>query len=159
MTWKMDFEKYGKPDYRASLIKEMQLAGFRVVVSENVQDRFAVIDNEIVWYGSMDLLGKEYVDQHPQLYKQILEDGIEKEDNERLYRIGLEAMKKIPENKLIRSEIAFLTSEYAYRSNQRSVVEYCWLEAFRSDTSVMNYMRLRFRAESWKSRWDGHQHL
>ena len=59
MTWKMDFEKYGKPDYRASLIKEMQLAGFRVVVSENVQDRFAVIDNEIVWYGSMDLLGKE----------------------------------------------------------------------------------------------------
>ena len=56
MTWKMDFEKYGKPDYRASLIKEMQLAGFRVVVSENVQDRFAVIDNEIVWYGSMDLL-------------------------------------------------------------------------------------------------------
>lgn len=59
MTWKMDFEKYGKPDYRASLIEEMQLAGFRVVVSENVQDRFAVIDDEIVWYGSMDLLGKE----------------------------------------------------------------------------------------------------
>ena len=52
----MDFEKYGKPDYRAALIKEMQLAGFRVVVSENVQDRFAVIDKEIVWYGSLDFL-------------------------------------------------------------------------------------------------------
>ena len=94
---------------------------------------------------------RKYVDQHPQLYKQILEDGIEKEDNERLYRIGLEAMEKIPENKLIRSEIALLTSEYAYRSNQRSVAEYCWLEAFRSDTSVMNYMRLRFRVENWNN--------
>lgn len=59
MTWKMDFEKYGKPDYRAALIEEMQLAGLRVVISENVQDRFAVIDKEIVWYGSLDFLGKE----------------------------------------------------------------------------------------------------
>ena len=59
MTWKMDFEKYGKPDYRAALIEELQLAGFRVVVSEIVQDRFAIIDKEIVWYGSMDFLGKE----------------------------------------------------------------------------------------------------
>ena len=94
---------------------------------------------------------RKYVDQHPELYKQILEDGMEKEDNERLYRIGLEAMEKIPENKLIRSEIALLTSEYAYKANQRSVVEYCWLEAFRSDTSVMNYMRLRFRVEKWNN--------
>ena len=37
----------------------MQLAGLRVVISENVQDRFAVIDKEIVWYGSLDFLGKE----------------------------------------------------------------------------------------------------
>ena len=94
---------------------------------------------------------RKYVDQHPELYKQILEDGMEKEDNERLYRIGLEAMEKIPENKLIRSEIALLTSEYACKANQRSVVEYCWLEAFRSDTSVMNYMRLRFRVEKWNN--------
>ena len=57
--WKTDFEKYGKPDYRAALIEEMQVAGFRVVVSENIQDRFAVIDKETVWYGSLDFLGKE----------------------------------------------------------------------------------------------------
>ena len=59
MTWKMDFEKYGKPDYRAAMIEEMQEAGFRVVLSENTQDRFAIIDNEIIWYGSLDFLGKE----------------------------------------------------------------------------------------------------
>ena len=94
---------------------------------------------------------RKYVDQRPQLYKQILEDGMEKGDNERLYRIGLEAMEKIPENNLIRSEIALLASKFAYRANQRSVVEYCWLEAFRSDTSVMNYLRLRFRAENWNN--------
>ena len=92
---------------------------------------------------------RKYVDQHPQLYKQILEDGMENEDKERLCRIGLEALEKIPENKLIRSEIALLTSECAYKANQKPVAEYCWLEAFRSDMSVMNYMRLRFRAENW----------
>ena len=59
MTWKMDFEKYGKPDYRATLIEDMQTLGFHVVLSENIQDRFAIIDGDIVWYGSLDFLGKE----------------------------------------------------------------------------------------------------
>jgi len=59
MTWKTDFEKYGKPDYRAVLIEDMQAMGFRVILSENIQDRFAILDKEIVWYGSLDFLGKE----------------------------------------------------------------------------------------------------
>ena len=59
MTWKMDFEKYGKPDYRATLIEDMRALGFYVVLSENIQDRFAIIDGDIVWYGSLDFLGKE----------------------------------------------------------------------------------------------------
>lgn len=37
----------------------MQAMGFRVILSENIQDRFAIIDREIVWYGSLDFLGKE----------------------------------------------------------------------------------------------------
>lgn len=59
MTWKTDFEKYGKPDYRAVLIEDMQAMGFRVILSENIQERFAILDKEIVWYGSLDFLGKE----------------------------------------------------------------------------------------------------
>ena len=55
----MRLHKYGKPDYRASLIEEMLSFGFQVVVSENIQDKFAIIDNEIVWYGSVDFLGKK----------------------------------------------------------------------------------------------------
>ena len=64
MTRKMDFEKYGKPDYRAELIEEMQSLGFHVVLSENVQDHFVLIDKEIVWYGSLDFLGKEDADDN-----------------------------------------------------------------------------------------------
>jgi len=64
MTRKMDFEQYGKPDYRAELIEEMQSLGFHIVLSENVQDRFVLIDKEIVWYGSLDFLGKEDADDN-----------------------------------------------------------------------------------------------
>ena len=42
----------------------MQSLGFHVVLSENVQDRFVLIDKEIVWYGSLDFLGKEDADDN-----------------------------------------------------------------------------------------------
>ena len=105
-----------------------------------IEDEYQLLEN-----------ARKYVDLHPELYKQILADGREQDDNDRMFRIGLEAIEKIPENKQIRSEIALLTSEFAYKANQRSVVEYCWLEAFRSDSSVTNYMRLRFRSEAWNN--------
>ena len=40
-------------------LEDMQAMGFRVILSENIQERFAILDKEIVWYGSLDFLGKE----------------------------------------------------------------------------------------------------
>lgn len=42
-----------------ALIKQMNDAGVRVLVSKDDPPHFAVIDQLLVWHGSMNLLGKE----------------------------------------------------------------------------------------------------
>jgi len=39
----------------------MQGVGITVVEKEEIDEHFAVIDNQIVWHGGMNLLGKEDV--------------------------------------------------------------------------------------------------
>ena len=40
------------------LINEMKKTGINVVIKAEVEERFAVIDDELVWHGGMNLLGK-----------------------------------------------------------------------------------------------------
>lgn len=49
---------YGNPDVRYELISKMQQIGINVVTKAEVEERFAVIDDELVWHGGMNLLGK-----------------------------------------------------------------------------------------------------
>lgn len=65
--------------------------------------------------------------------------------------IGIEALERISENTKVRSEIALLTAKYACENNQESVCEYCWLEAFRSNPSLVHYLRLRFCGDNWEN--------
>lgn len=92
---------------------------------------------------------RRFVQRHPELYMEILRKGTEADENQRMFQIGMEAIEKISVSHSIRSEIALLTAEYACRINDNKASEYCWLEAFRSDISVVNYMRLCFLAENW----------
>ena len=50
---------YGSADLCYELIREMQEVAINVVTKEEVEERFAVIDDELVWHGGMNLLGKE----------------------------------------------------------------------------------------------------
>ena len=50
---------YGSADLCYELIWEMQEVAINVVTKEEVEERFAVIDDELVWHGGMNLLGKE----------------------------------------------------------------------------------------------------
>lgn len=52
---------YGDVNMCYELIREMQNAAINVVKKEEVEERFAVIDDELVWHGGMNLLGKEDV--------------------------------------------------------------------------------------------------
>ncbi len=93
---------------------------------------------------------RKFVNQHPELYKHLLQKGLEGEAWEKMLQVGLEALDKIPATYILRSEIALLTAEFANRLNDSKTAEYCWVEAFRSDTSVINYMRIRFMTKDWK---------
>ena len=43
------------------MIQSMRQSGIYVIVKEEVIEHFAIIDDELVWHGGMNLLGKEDV--------------------------------------------------------------------------------------------------
>lgn len=47
-------------DYH-EMINQMKVSGIQVVIKDEVDEHFAVIDEELVWHGGMNLLGKEDV--------------------------------------------------------------------------------------------------
>lgn len=56
--------------------------------------------------------------------------------------IGADGVKRISDKLIIRSEVALKTSEYAITVNaDRSLIEKYYVEAFRSDTNAVNYLR------------------
>jgi hypothetical protein len=59
VTWHPDAYKYGRDDTRMELMERLRKAGFEICLVEETCEHFAVIDREIVWYGSMNLLSKE----------------------------------------------------------------------------------------------------
>ena len=96
---------------------------------------------------------RKYVTDHPSLYQQFLEIKLNSDESDSMFQIGVEAMEKIPSSYLIRSEIALLTAEYAVKLNDHEKMEKCWIEAFRSETTVVNYMRIRICSNNCKQ-WE-----
>ncbi len=52
---------YGSPEFCQRLIDTMRESGIHVIIKENVEEHFSVLDDELVWHGGMNLLGKEDV--------------------------------------------------------------------------------------------------
>lgn len=50
--------RYGSPQFLYHLISELKEAGVHVIVKEEAAEHFAVLDEELVWHGGMNLLGK-----------------------------------------------------------------------------------------------------
>ncbi len=50
---------YGSPEFCQRLIQRMRQSGIYVIIKEDVIEHFAIIDDELVWHGGMNLLGKE----------------------------------------------------------------------------------------------------
>lgn len=85
---------------------------------------------------------RKYGGIHPELYEQYLTDMQGKADAESLLEVGAEAVDFIGKKELVRSRIALLTGEIALGLDRQEEAEKYWLEAFRSDTRVVNYLRL-----------------
>ena len=59
-----DYYPYGNANTHFELIDYIHHEGIYVHLIENYCERYAVIDHELVWYGSMNLLGKEDVEDN-----------------------------------------------------------------------------------------------
>ena len=64
VTWHPDAYKYGRDDTRMELMERLRKAGFEICLCEDSCEHYAVIDSEIVWYGSVNLLSKEDIDDN-----------------------------------------------------------------------------------------------
>ena len=51
--------KFGNADALYEIINCMQSVGINIILKDEIDEHFAVIDNQVVWHGGMNLLGKE----------------------------------------------------------------------------------------------------
>ncbi len=58
VSWEPDSYGFGDAGFWMQLHEEMRQAGFYMKTVEDTCEHFAIIDQEIVWYGSMNLLAK-----------------------------------------------------------------------------------------------------
>ena len=62
VTWEPDSYGYGNSEFWMQLHEDMRQAGFYIKTVEESCEHFAIIDQEVVWYGNMNLLGKEKIE-------------------------------------------------------------------------------------------------
>lgn len=59
VTWKPDMYGYGDASNWMELQERMRRAGFEMNLVEDYCNHYCIVDKEIVWYGSVNFLGKE----------------------------------------------------------------------------------------------------
>lgn len=59
-----DAGPYGREDERMALMEQLRKAGIEVILTEEICERYTVIDREVVWYGSVNFLAKEDIDDN-----------------------------------------------------------------------------------------------
>lgn len=80
--------------------------------------------------------------EHPSIYLSALLEYEKIHDYEKMKEIGLEALEKIEKDLVIRGEIAIKTAQAAHCAGDYKTMKECWYEAFYSDSSVANFLRL-----------------
>lgn len=119
-------EHLGKKSGRCAseLLKEAQ---------QMLKDDFSLLEN-----------ARKFVNEHPELYLQLLQMKCESGEDEKMLDIGGEAVDSISVKLKIRSKIALWTAFFADKICRFDERDKYWFEALRSDTSVINYMRIKF---------------
>ena len=64
ITWQPDAYRFGDAAFWMQLHEDMRQAGFYIKTVEDSCENFAIIDQEIIWYGNIHLLGKEKVEDN-----------------------------------------------------------------------------------------------
>lgn len=96
VTWHPSAYIFGSEIHRIELMEHLRNAGFNIELVEDSCERFAVIDSEIVWYGSMNLLSKDDVEDNimrvvsKPIAAELLEMTFKKGNNLKRYTLPLE---------------------------------------------------------------------
>ena len=64
ITWHPDVYRYGKDEHRLALLEALRMGGCEVRFAQDNCLHFAVIDETVVWYGSMNLLSRDDVEDN-----------------------------------------------------------------------------------------------
>ncbi len=59
VTWEADRYGFGDSAYWMELQERMRANGFEINLVEDYCQHYCIVDREVVWYGSMNFLGKE----------------------------------------------------------------------------------------------------
>jgi hypothetical protein len=95
-----------------------------------------------------------YYEQHPGLYEKYIKENRDKIRTKEMILIGNEALEQIDTKYLVRSRIALLVADIILdeKDNVNKSVEPYWLEAFRSDTRAIHYIRMMMECNDF-SEW------
>ena len=128
------------------------LAGLKdesYVVKTLLLDAYSLLEDD---EQKIQLAGK-FAKKHPELYKRLLEGYTDYGVTQ--LKMGLQALSDIPissyssSSNSIRKDIALLTAQCALRNRDQNNAELCWLEAFKSEPTFVNYAILRFNSVDW----------
>lgn len=113
VTWAPDSYGFGDASYWMQLHEEMRKAGFYIKTVEESCERFAVIDQEVVWYGNINLLAKDKVDDSIMrvLSKEIVHGNtaaeviVARADHNKEH-MGLKSWKNAPDGKIVKTDVS-----------------------------------------------------
>ena len=94
---------------------------------------------------------EKYSNTHPCIYDTLLEKN-PFADSKEAVQVGMRALEIIPIQYTVRSNIALVTAKYALASDDPDSAEYCWLEAFRSQPTAVNLLRLMTMCRNFADR-------
>lgn len=96
VTWHPDSYRYGNDENRIFLLETLRNAGVHIELVEANCERYTIIDREIVWYGTLNFLSKEDIDDsiirltEKNIAEELLNISFGNDSATREYGIGLE---------------------------------------------------------------------
>lgn len=109
-----------------------------------LKEAFTLDDNPTQALGA----ARQFYKTHPELYEILLQKDLIKGGDELRFTVGQEALQ-ILEKGEVRASIALLTAEAALRQNKVEEAQICWLEAYLSNQSSVNYLRLAVESQNF----------
>ena len=95
VTWHPDSYRYGNDENRIFLMETLRNAGIHLELVDDNCERYTIIDREIVWYGTLNFLSKEDIDDSiirlvdKNIADELLNISFDKESKAKEYGISL----------------------------------------------------------------------